>query len=140
MKKQTAVVLALCMLLAGCGSAQVETEHPAAKASVTPVPTATAAPAVTVAPVKERPHYEPVQTAEVPESVKVTLEAVDSSCFSRVGYDSESETLAVEFHNTGLYYYYGVPESVYKEFRAADSLGGWYNRNIKGSYECEKIG
>ncbi len=57
---------------------------------------------------------------------------VSSSAIAAIGY--ENGTLAVEFHNSLLYYHHGVPYSVYVEFMNAPSLGAYYSRNIRGRY------
>lgn len=137
MKRIIAFCLGACLLLAGCS--QIGKTEPRGVLHKPPEPTVAAAqmtdatPEPTSVPVEDRPYTGPDATPNI------ELIEVDSTCFSRIGYDYESETLAVEFHNTGLYYYYGVPSSVYIDFRMADSLGGWYNAHIKGFYECEKI-
>ena len=73
---------------------------------------------------------------EVPsEQVWVDLHKVDSSAIHSMGYDREQEILAIEFKESQeLWYYYGVPESVYEEMENADSIGSYYNQNIKGVY------
>ena len=66
--------------------------------------------------------------------------SVDSSCFSRVGYDAHHETLLVCFRDSGAYYcYYDFTQADYDDFIAADSLGSYYNKYIKGYYECDKL-
>ena len=63
-----------------------------------------------------------------------------STCFSRIGYDAEREILLVQFRDGGKYYaYIDLPESVYDDFTSADSLGGYYNKYIKGVYASEKM-
>lgn len=64
----------------------------------------------------------------------------DSTCFEAVGYDREFEVLVVRFRDSGSRYsYLDFPENEWEDFIAADSLGSFYNANIKGEYECEKI-
>lgn len=64
----------------------------------------------------------------------------NSTCFSSVGYDSNTGTLFVVFRDSGAKYAYDeVPASVYDELCSADSMGGYYNKNIKGNYDCTKI-
>ncbi len=63
-----------------------------------------------------------------------------SSCFSAVAYSPIFRTLAVEFRRNGsIYYYYDLSPEVAEEFFAADSLGRYFNQNIKGSYDYERI-
>jgi hypothetical protein len=54
--------------------------------------------------------------------------AVSSSNLSSVGYDAESQTLEIEFHNGGVYQYAGVPEEVYEGLLSADSQGKYFSR------------
>ena len=63
-----------------------------------------------------------------------------SSCFSEIGYDAAAETIGVVFRDSGAKYIYeDVPESVWREFRSAESIGQYYNQHIKGEYTCNKI-
>lgn len=63
----------------------------------------------------------------------------DSTCFSRVGYDSRNNMLIVVFRESGAeYHYFGVPEDVWESFYDSASLGRYFNANIKGYYEYEK--
>lgn len=70
----------------------------------------------------------------------IWMEDVDSSCFSEVGYAYKTETLYVRFKDSGsLYRYDEVPSYVYEELMDSDSLGGYYNSDIKGEYPCTRI-
>lgn len=63
----------------------------------------------------------------------------NSSNVAAVGYDENSDTLQVEFHNGGTYQYFDVPESLFESLRDADSVGGFLAANIKGSYRYSKV-
>lgn len=63
----------------------------------------------------------------------------DSSCFSEVGYNPATQTLKVCFRTTGYYEYYGFSQSDYDAFISADSLGTYFNQNIKGYYSYSKL-
>ncbi|MBO7669839.1 MAG: KTSC domain-containing protein [Oscillospiraceae bacterium] len=64
----------------------------------------------------------------------------ESSCFSEIGYDKKHEVLVVTFRDSGASYaYYGLPSSVWNELCNAKSKGGYYNSEIKGYYDCEKL-
>lgn len=58
-------------------------------------------------------------------------EPVSSSAIVSLGYDPSSETLEVEFTGGSVYQYYDVPESVYRDFLAADSKGTFLNVHVK---------
>ncbi|MBB2991073.1 hypothetical protein FHR72_002546 [Mycolicibacterium iranicum] len=64
------------------------------------------------------------------------MEPVDSSNIYRIGYDSATEELYVEFSNGRIYVYSGVPQSTYDELFTADSKGSYMNREIKPNYDC----
>jgi hypothetical protein len=62
-----------------------------------------------------------------------------SSMIHAVGYDPDTLTLEVQFHNkqgvaTATWDYEGVPESLYQEMLAAPSVGSFFLRSIKHIY------
>lgn len=60
-----------------------------------------------------------------------------STCFSGVGYDTYLDDLYVKFRESGkIYVYENVPQDVYDSLVNADSMGGYYNKEIKGYYYC----
>lgn len=63
----------------------------------------------------------------------------DSTCFSEFGYSEVWNVLAVRFRDSGiLYFYFDFPESEWHDFATSDSLGTYFNENIKSFYEYEK--
>jgi hypothetical protein len=64
---------------------------------------------------------------------------VDSSNIERIGYDSTSSTLRIEFKSNRAYDYFNVPENVFAELRGASSVGSYHARNIKNSYPYTEI-
>jgi len=64
---------------------------------------------------------------------------VSSSNIVSVGYDQSSETLEVEFIKSGVYQYYNVPLFQYERMMSADSIGTFFNAEIKNSYPCAKL-
>jgi len=44
-------------------------------------------------------------------------------------------TLSVTFTSGKVYDFHGVPEEKYHEMVKAESVGKWFNANIKGKYE-----
>jgi hypothetical protein len=66
------------------------------------------------------------------------LRPVNSSSLAAVGYDAESQVLAVKFRHGGIYEYFDVPKRAYKELMTASSLGEYFARNIRGSYRYAK--
>jgi hypothetical protein len=64
---------------------------------------------------------------------------VDSSNISSIGYDEESTTLEIEFHNGAVYQYFDVPFAVYDDLMGADSHGKYLAQNIKGKYRFVRV-
>jgi len=64
---------------------------------------------------------------------------VESSNIESIGYDSESQTLEIEFLNGSLYQYFDVPQHIYDEMMSADSQGKYLAANIKGHYRYSKV-
>ena len=67
------------------------------------------------------------------------MQFVDSSNIERIGYDSNSSTLRIEFKSNRTYDYSNVPENIFNEFRDASSVGSYHNRNIKNLYSYTEI-
>lgn len=65
--------------------------------------------------------------------------SVTSSDINTVGYDSETQTLEVEFIKGGVYQYSGVPAGEHDALMNADSKGKYLNANIKGRYPFSKM-
>lgn len=64
---------------------------------------------------------------------------VTSDNLAEVGYDPESETLEIQFRRGGVYQYYNVPAFIHERLMAADSLGRFFNAEIKGHYPEAKL-
>ena len=70
----------------------------------------------------------------------VPMTAVDSTAIAEEGYDSSRHILLIRFRsNSNLYAYYDVPESVYNELTKADSHGTYFNKNIRDSFDYERL-
>lgn len=58
-----------------------------------------------------------------------------SSVVNRLCYDSREQYVIVNL--TGTYYHYcEVPAGVVENWRNADSMGRYYNAQVKGHYDC----
>ena len=131
------VIMSLCFIcLSGCGStSQTTTAINEVK------PTSAATPT----PTKYQPPSDEQVNGKVPYDYEydysdLIFDEVDSTCFSEVSYDIDNEILVVRFKDSGaLYYYYKISPSLYDSFRSADSLGGFYNDNIKGKFSCYRL-
>lgn len=64
---------------------------------------------------------------------------VESSNIESIGYDSNSQTLEIEFLNGSIYQYFDVPQHIYDELISADSHGKYLAANIKGYYRYSKV-
>ena len=68
----------------------------------------------------------------------VDMNDVSSSYLYSLGYGDGN--LVAKFRNNGaIYVYYNVPEETYNELLNAESIGSYFNNNIKGSYEYECV-
>ncbi len=57
-----------------------------------------------------------------------------------VGYDKAKHILEVQFNHGRIYQYFDVPASVFKELMAAESLGSYYNSEIRdGGYDYMQV-
>lgn len=65
---------------------------------------------------------------------------VTSSNLQSVGYDSSIQILEIEFHNGGIYQYFGVPEYEFTNLLSAPSKGTYFANNIKNRYRYSKVG
>ncbi len=58
-----------------------------------------------------------------------------------IGYEPDTATLEIEFTQSGIYQYFGVPAQIYEELMAAGSKGNYFNHQIKtGGYQFTKVG
>lgn len=69
----------------------------------------------------------------------MTMQPVSSSNLAAVGYDPETQTLAVEFRSGGTYEYYDVPQQVFDGLLSAASHGQYFQSNIRGSYRYARV-
>lgn len=66
-------------------------------------------------------------------------EPVSSSNIASIGYDPNSETLEVEFLRSGIYQYYNVPLFLHERLMMADSVGTFFNAEIKNAFPSAKL-
>lgn len=65
---------------------------------------------------------------------------VTSSNITSIGYDSETSTLEVEFHQGGVYQYFDVPSFHYDGIMHSGSHNGYLEDFIKGKFKYKKVG
>ena len=64
---------------------------------------------------------------------------VTSSNIRGIGYDPKSQTLEIEFHGSGIYQYFKVPQNVYDALMTASSHGSYFARHIRKQYSWKKL-
>ena len=64
---------------------------------------------------------------------------IESSVISSLGYDRRRNLLEVEFRTGRVYHYFMVPASMYETLRAANSIGAYFNREIRTRYPCREV-
>jgi hypothetical protein len=63
-----------------------------------------------------------------------------SNSLASAGYDTDTQTLEVEFNSGEIYQYLNVPESVYITFTNSESPGRFFIKHIKDTgYEFKKV-
>jgi len=58
----------------------------------------------------------------------------NSTNVARLRFYEDTQTLEVEFRNGGVYQYFDVPQPLYEQLIAAESVGTFLNTQIKGAY------
>ncbi len=61
-----------------------------------------------------------------------------SSFIQRLCYDSRERYIVVELQGT-YYHYCQVPAAIVENWKNSDSMGRYYNANIKGRYDCRLL-
>lgn len=140
MKRTIIFVLCISALLTACGTASVS--KAIADDDIAPVvtkkPVSTKEPTNTKEPIGVTSAGTPIIDKSDYDSVKMQS-TPNSTCFSEIGYYDGD--LFVVFRDSGAEYVYrDVPKYVWNELNDADSMGRYYNSNIKGNYDCEKLG
>jgi hypothetical protein len=70
----------------------------------------------------------------------VQMNTVQSSAIRSVGYDQGETTLYVTFKSGEIYKYFGVSHLVYKELMAANSIGTYFDCEVrKKAYRFEHV-
>ena len=66
--------------------------------------------------------------------------AVESTTLAVVAYDEAREVLQLEFRSRTVYRYFGVPARVYEGLLRAQSLGRYFNAEIRGRFRHARVG
>lgn len=73
------------------------------------------------------------------EPDEIQMLPVESSNIAAIGYDPHDLVLQVDFLNGGHYQYFDVPPQIFEGFQAASSKGGYFNYEIKGEFDYERL-
>ncbi|MDJ0799754.1 MAG: KTSC domain-containing protein [Calothrix sp. MO_167.B12] len=69
----------------------------------------------------------------------IAMLPVESSMANAVGYDSDEEVLQVEFNNGAIYQYTDVDDETWDGLYKTDSIGKFFNSEIRGKYQYERL-
>ena len=64
---------------------------------------------------------------------------VSSESIARVGYTAATRTLEIEFHSGRVYQYVGVPLAVYEDLIHSESVGRYFNSNVRPIYSFRLV-
>ena len=64
---------------------------------------------------------------------------VDSTAIASVGYDRQTCVLEIEFVEGDVYQYFAVPRRVHSELLAADSMGRYFQSQIRDRYGYQRV-
>lgn len=65
---------------------------------------------------------------------------VQSSALRQLSYDGATHTLRATFRDSGrTYLYHDVPQEIYDRLIFADSIGAYFNTNIRDHYPFEEL-
>lgn len=62
-----------------------------------------------------------------------------STMAAQVGYDYDREILQIEFNSGSVYQYSEVEPQLWEDLQSTESIGRFYNQEIKGYYPSVKI-
>jgi hypothetical protein len=77
-----------------------------------------------------------LSAAEIEEMER---EMISSSTVVSIGYDSQTETLEIEFRNGGIYQYYNVPQTIYQQLMESGSKGQFHHAYIRNAYPYSRV-
>ncbi|MEH1836118.1 MAG: KTSC domain-containing protein [Nostoc sp.] len=80
------------------------------------------------------------ETTALPfEEEPIIMLPVISSMAMAVGYDRGEHILQVEFQSGAIYHYLGIDEESWEDLYFSDSIGSFFNQEIKGRYDCDRL-
>jgi KTSC domain len=72
-------------------------------------------------------------------SLPVAMLPVNSSMANAIGYEESDRILQVEFCNGVTYQYAGVEPEIWQELHETNSIGRYFNNQIRGNYDSNCI-
>jgi KTSC domain len=69
----------------------------------------------------------------------VAMLPVNSSMANAIGYEESNRILQVEFRNGATYQYAGVEPEIWEELHETNSIGRYFNHEIRGNYQSSCI-
>ncbi|MEH2027689.1 KTSC domain-containing protein [Nostoc sp.] len=80
------------------------------------------------------------ETTALPfEEEPIVMLPVVSSMAMALGYDRNEQILQVEFQSGAVYQYLGVDEDTWEDLHSSGSIGSFFNQEIKGRYDCDRL-
>jgi len=76
-----------------------------------------------------------MNTTQATPILKIALQPVISGNLRAVGYDAATQTLDVQFASGRTYRYSDVPAGVHADLLDADSIGGYFARNVRTKFQ-----
>ena len=70
--------------------------------------------------------------------MRIVRHHVDSSSIASLGYAAATATLEVEFQGGAVYRYFDVPASVFHALDSADSIGRFFNAEVRPRFSYER--
>ncbi len=64
---------------------------------------------------------------------------VKSSNIAKASFDGNTRTMQIEFTTGGVYAYDDVPHEVYNEMCEAESVGRYFQANVRGRFKYRKL-
>jgi hypothetical protein len=77
--------------------------------------------------------------AAIAPTPEVEMLPVCSSMAAQLGYDADREILQIEFNSGAVYQYTEVDSHTWEDLQSSDSIGNFYNEEIKGYYPSTQL-
>jgi hypothetical protein len=74
-----------------------------------------------------------------PRGESIAMLPVHSTMAAQLGYDEDRHILQIEFNNGSVYQYADIEPETWEDLHSSDSIGCFYNEEIKAQYRSQKI-